>query len=74
MTIKNEFYHHEARVMQEIPPEWQRLMKVAARIDRGRATVVFNEGRPVQIDIAVKKIKLDTDEDFEEKLKTISLL
>lgn len=62
------------RTMREITPEWERLFRVAAVVGRGRATVVFNEGRPVQIDIAVKKIKLDTDEDFEEKLRTIPLL
>lgn len=64
----------KTRILREITPEWERLMRMAEVIKRGRATVVFNEGRPVQIDIAVKKIKLDTPEDFEEKLKTIPLI
>ncbi len=64
----------KSRIMREITPEWERLFRVASIIGRGTATVVFNEGRPVQIDIAVKKIKLDSDQDFEEKLKTIPLL
>ena len=71
---KFEHRRIETRVMHEVPPEWLRLMEVAARIDRGRATVIFNEGKPVQVDIAVKKIKLDSGEDFEQKLKTIPLL
>jgi hypothetical protein len=62
------------KVMREIPVEWDRLMQLASAIDRGRATIYFNEGRPVQVDFAVKKIKLDTSEDFKEKLKTIPLV
>jgi hypothetical protein len=63
-----------SRTMREITPEWERLFRVASIIGRGTAMVVFNEGRPVQIDIVVKKIKLDSNDEFEEKLKTIPLL
>ena len=63
----------KTRVIREISPEWDRLMQLGIRIGRGRAVVYFNEGRPVQVDFAVKKIKLDVKEDFKEKLETIPL-
>lgn len=63
----------KTRVIREVPIEWDRLMQIAKTIDRGRATIFFNEGRPVQVDFAVKKIKLDDDEDFKDKLRTIPL-
>lgn len=65
---------YKTKVMREIPVEWDRLMQIAKSVDRGRATVFFNEGRPIQVEVAVKKIKLDSEEDFRDKLKTIPLV
>lgn len=62
------------RAMREIPPEWDRLMQVAQKIGRGRAEIIFNEGRPVQIEVIVQKVMLDRPDEFEEKFKVIGLL
>lgn len=64
----------KTRVLKEIDKEWDRLMKLAQRIDFGRAEIVFQNGKPVRVEIAVKQIKLDVDKDFDEGLKTIPLL
>ena len=64
----------KTRVLKEIDKEWDRLMKIAQRIDFGRAEVVFQNGKPVRVEIVVKQIKLDTDKEFDEGLKTILLL
>lgn len=64
----------KTRVLKEIDREWDRLMKVARRIDFGRAEIVFQNGKPVRVEIVVKQIKLDVDKDFEDDLKTIPLL
>ncbi|MCP6719732.1 MAG: hypothetical protein KJI72_00180 [Patescibacteria group bacterium] len=61
------------RTMREVPDEWDRLMRVAAAINYGSAKVVFKDGKPVRIDAAIKQIKLDSEDDFNEGLKTIPL-
>lgn len=57
---------------REISPEWDRLMRVAEQIGKGQATIMFNEGRPVQVNVAIKKIALDKDDDM-AKLRVIPL-
>lgn len=69
MSINNP---HNTRVSMEVAPEWQRLMRVAEQIGKGQATIMFNEGRPVQVNVAIKKIALDKEEDM-AKLRVISL-
>ncbi len=61
-------------MMRDIPPEWDRLMRFGAALNFGEAKVVFQNGKPVRIDHAVKQIKLDSDDDFLEGLKTIPIL
>ncbi len=65
---------NKTRVLKEIDKEWDRLMKIAQRIDFGRVEVIFQNGKPVRVEIVVKQIKLDVDKDFEDGLKTIPLL
>lgn len=65
---------NKTRVLKEIDKEWDRLMKIAQRIDFGRVEVIFQNGKPVRVEIVVKQIKLDVDKDFEEGLNTIPLL
>lgn len=49
----------------DLPLEWQRLIVAGLKIKRGSVEVVFNEGRPVQINNIVQKIKLTIDEDVD---------
>ena len=65
---------NKARVLKEIDKEWDRLMKVAQWIDFGRAEIVFQNGKPIRVEIPVKQIKLDGEEEPEEVLKIIPLL
>ena len=62
------------RVSKEIPPEWLRLMDVAARIQYGEVRIVIQNGTPIRVEVAIKQIKLDSDKDFQDGLKTIPLL
>lgn len=64
----------KTRVLKEIDKEWDRLMKIAQRIDFGRIEIILQNGKPIRIEVVVKQIKLDVDKDFEEGLKTIPLL
>lgn len=65
---------NKTRVLKEIDKEWDRLMKVAQRIDFGRVEIVFQNGKPIRVEVLVKQIKLDGDKEFEDELKTIPLL
>lgn len=58
------------RVVREITPEWDRLMKLAEKIKKGECRVIFNEGKPVQVENVIQKISLDRPEEF-EKIKTL---
>jgi len=63
----------QTKVMREIPPEWDRLMRVAAIIHYGEMKVIVQNGTPVRVDGGIKQIKLDTNQALEEGLKTIPL-
>lgn len=65
---------NKTRVLKEIDKEWERLIKVAQRIDFGRVEIVFQNGKPLRVEMGIKQIKLDADKDFDEDLKTIPLL
>lgn len=64
----------KTRVLKEIDKEWDRLMKIAQRIDFGRVEIIFQNGKPLRVEKGIKQIKLDVDKDFEDDLKTIPLL
>lgn len=64
----------KTRVVREISPEWDRLMKIIARAKKGSVTVIFNEGRPVQVENLVQKIALDRPDEFDNIMKVVSLL
>lgn len=70
--MTQEYQTNKIRVVREITPEWQRLMDLAERVKKGRIEIIFNEGRPVQAEIIVQKVKLDCDEDI-EKMKVFGL-
>jgi len=57
---------------QQISPEWERLIKVAARVGYGHVTVIFKNGVPIRVEQVTKQINLDC-ETFAEDLKVISL-
>ena len=63
---------HNTRVSMEVSPEWQRLMRLGEILGKGQMTVIFNEGKPVQINVAIKKISLDREDDM-AKFKVIGL-
>ena len=58
----------KTRVLREIEPEWDRLMQLAKKIDYGKAEIIFQNGKPVRLDMVVKQIKLDIKEQKEDKL------
>lgn len=62
------------RLGEKVTPEWERLMRAAHRIDFGRAEVIFQNAKPIRLEIPVKQVRLDMDKDFEDDLKTIPLL
>ena len=62
----------KTRVTREVSIEWDRLMRIAEKIGKGRCVVIFNEGRPVQVDNIIQKITLDKDE-FDEQARIIRL-
>jgi len=59
--------------MSEMTPEWKRLMQLAEVIKFGKAEVMFQNGKPVVVNFAIKTIKLDKGTDFKEGLETIPL-
>ncbi|MDQ3158798.1 MAG: hypothetical protein M3P98_01515 [bacterium] len=62
------------KVTRQIDPEWDRLMTMAQKLGKGKMVVIVNEGKPVQVEVAIKKIKLDgPDEEYKEKLRVISV-
>ena len=56
-----------------LPPEWQRLMKLAEVLKYGKAEIMFQNGKPVVVNFAIKTMKLDSDKDFLNTLDTIPL-
>lgn len=46
-----------------LPIEWQRLIQVAQKIDWGEARVIFQNGKPVRIEQAIKTVKLNLPAD-----------
>lgn len=66
--------NNRPRVMREITPEWDRLMQIAHKIGKGSCVVIFNEGRPVQVENVVQKIALDKPDEFDRLIKVVSLL
>lgn len=60
--------------MREIPAEWDRLMKFAEVLKFGEAKIIFQNGRPVRIDHAIQQIKIDSEKEFDDGLKTIPLI
>ncbi len=63
----------KTKVMREISPEWDRLMRLAERMRTGHVKLTFNEGRPVQVEHVVNKIALDKEDDFRTKFGTIPI-
>lgn len=62
------------RSLRELPPEWERLIRLAEKMKFGKAEIVFKNGLPTDIKLLVPHIKLDGKEsEFEESLKTIPL-
>lgn len=59
--------------MREIPPQWERLMRIAAVVHFGELRVIIQNGVPTRVDGGIKQIKLDTEPEFAEGLKTIPL-
>lgn len=66
--------NNNTRIMREISPEWERLMRLATTVDYGEAKIIFNKGKPIRADFITKQIKLDNDEEFKQGLETIPLL
>ncbi len=64
----------KTKVMREIPAEWDRLMKFAEVLKFGEAKIIFQNGRPVRIDHAIQQIKIDSEKEFDDGLKTIPLI
>lgn len=66
---------NHARIMKEIPPEWDNLMQVVARLEFGELRVIVKDGKPVRIESGIKQINLDApSQDVREQLKSIPLL
>ena len=62
------------RALRELPPEWERLIRLAEKMKFGKAEIIFKHGKPTDIKLLVPHIKLDgTDSDFDDGLKTIPL-
>lgn len=63
-----------ARMMREVPPEWDRLMRAAHRLDFGELRIIIKSGKPVRVEAGIKQINLDSENDFQKDLTTIPLL
>ncbi|MCX6756327.1 MAG: hypothetical protein NTX85_03230 [Candidatus Nomurabacteria bacterium] len=63
----------KTKVMREVSPEWDRLIQLAERIGTGHLKLILNEGRPVQVELVIKKIPLDKGDDFRTKFGTIPI-
>ena len=53
--------------------EWERLKKLAEKIGYGEMRVIIQSGRPVLVETAIKKVKLENEEDFAQGLDTHAL-
>lgn len=65
---------NKTKIMREIPPEWDKLMRVAVQLNYGEITLKIKNGKPTLIEQSIKQIRLDDDQDFEDGLKTIPLV
>lgn len=52
--------------------QWDRIKEIAEHTSYGTLEVVLRNGVPVRVDIK-KTIKLDSEEEYKESLKSISL-
>ncbi len=61
--------------MKEVPPEWDNLMYIAARLEFGELRIVVKNGKPVRIESGIKQINLDVpSQDMKDQLKITPLL
>lgn len=58
----------KTKVMREIEPEWERLMRLVDVIGHGEILLTVQNKKPVMAEQCVKKIKLGNDEDFMNKI------
>ncbi len=65
---------NQPRVTREVPPEWDRLMRTAQRVDFGELRIIIKSGTPVRVEAGIKQINLDSENDFQKDLTTIPIL
>jgi len=67
--------NNSTRIMKEVPPEWDNLMYIAARLEFGELRIVVKNGKPVRIESGIKQINLDVpSQDMKDQLKITPLL
>jgi len=66
---QNEF---KKQVM--LSPEWERLIKVAQRMQFGEATITFKHGKPIMMSNLIQRVKLDEDSVFRDGLNEIPII
>lgn len=54
-------------------PNWQRLGTLFETIGFGEVRVVVKDGEPIRAEIIIKSVRLDSPEEFEDRLKLIQL-
>lgn len=48
-------------------------MRLGGRINYGEVRVIFQNGEPIRIEEAIKKINLNSEDDFKKDLESIIL-
>ena len=65
--------HEKTRVLKEISPETERLIRLIEKVGFGEVRIVIQNGKPVRAENIVRQVKLDSPDEFEQGFKTISL-
>ncbi len=53
----------KARVMREIPPEWEEIMRLAAQIKQGEIVIKIQDNKVILTEYTVKR-RSDAGDDF----------
>ncbi len=61
------------KITRQLSPRWDRFMRLAAKVSHGEINLTIVNGEPHFIEQTIKKIKLDSEEDFKKGLETILL-
>lgn len=55
-------------MMDTTTPEWRRVFQIVEKIKFGEARILFQDGRPIRVELVVKSIRLDHDDYMNDQI------